>query len=85
MPPPVNDISTPKLEQFNGYNAWKFSLDSGKLQELINDYYAKINESLDEGAQQEVPQLNIQNFEGYLVITGKNKVTTVIENMDMIE
>lgn len=74
-----------KFTQFNWYNAWKFSLDSEKLQELINDYYARVNESLDVENQQEAPQLNIQNFEWYLVITWKNKVTTVIENMDMIE
>ena len=84
----INEWSTTynwKFTQFNGYNAWKFSLDSEKLQQLINDYYAKISESFDEEAELEVPELNIQNFEGYLVITGKNKVTTVIENMDMIE
>lgn len=74
-----------KFTQFNGYNARKFSLDTEKLQQLINDYYAKINESLDEENQQEAPQLNIQNFEWYLVINWKDKVTTVIENMDMIE
>ena len=71
--------------QFNGYNAWKFSLDSEKLQQLINEYYLKINETIDEENQQEAPQLNIQNFEWYLVITWKDKVTTVIENMDMVE
>ena len=84
----VNEWSTVynwKFTQFNGYNARKFSLNSEKLQQLINDYYAKINESLDEENQQEAPQLNIQNFEWYLVITWKNKVTTVIENMDMVE
>lgn len=74
-----------KFAQFNWYNARKFSLDTEKLQQLINDYYAKMNETLNEESQQEAPQLNIQNFEGYLVITGKNKVTTVIENMDMVE
>ena len=74
-----------KFTQFNWYNARKFSLDTDKLQQLINDYYAKINESFDEENQQEAPKLDIQNFEWYLVITWKDKVTTVIENMDMIE
>ena len=74
-----------KFSQFNWYNARKFSLDVEKLQQLINDYYTKFNESLDEENQQEAPELNIQNFEWYLVITWKNKVTTVIENMDMSE
>ena len=74
-----------KFTQFNWYNAWKFSLDNEKLQQLINDYYAKINESIDEETDLEAPELNIQNFEWYLVITWKDKVTTVIENMDMID
>ena len=74
-----------KFTQFNWYNARKFSLDNEKLQQLINDYYTKLSESLDEESQQEAPQLNIQNFEWYLVITWKDKVTTVIENMDMID
>ena len=74
-----------KFTQFNGYNSWKFSLDTEKLQQLVNDYFAKVNEALDEESQQEVPQLNIQNFEWYLVITWKDKVTTVIENMDIVE
>ena len=73
-----------KFTQFNWYNAWKISLDTEKLQELINDYYAKLSESLEEDIQ-EVPQLNIQNFKWYLVITGKDKVTTVIDNMDMVQ
>lgn len=74
-----------KFTQFNWYNARKFSLDTDKLQQLINDYYAKFNESFDEENQQEAPKLDIQNFEWYLVITWKDKVTTVIENMDMLE
>lgn len=71
--------------QFNGYNAWKFSLDNEKLQQLINDYYSRINETLDEENKQEAPQLNIQNFKWYLIITWKDKITTVIENMEMVE
>ena len=74
-----------KFTQYNWYNSRKFSLDTEKLQQLVNDYYAKINESLNEEDRQEAPQLNIQNFEWYLVITWKDKVTTVIENMDMLE
>ena len=74
-----------KFSQFHDYNAWKFSLDTEKFQQLINDYYLKVNEALDEEYQIEAPELNIQNFEWYFVITGKDKVTTVNENMDMIE
>lgn len=84
----VNEWSTIyswKFTQFNWYNSRKFSLDTGKLQQLVNDYYTKLNESLDEDNKQEAPELNIQNFEWYLVITWKDKVTTVIENMDMLE
>jgi len=74
-----------RFAQFSWYNSWKISLDTEKLQQLINEYYAKVNEALSEENQQDVPQLNIQNFEWYLVITWKDKVTTVIENMDVIE
>ena len=34
-----------KFTQFNGYNSWKFSLDTEKLQQLVNDYFAKVNEA----------------------------------------
>ena len=74
-----------KFNQFNWYNAWKFSLDNDKLQELINEYYASISESLWEEENMEAPQVNIDSCEWYLVITWKDKVTTVIENMSMIE
>ena len=69
-----------KFTDFNWYNAWKFSLDNNKLQEIINEYYSSISEE-----DTEIPQLKIENFEWYLVITWKNKVTVVIENMDMID
>ena len=68
-----------KFTQFNWYNAWKFSLDNEKLNTLVKEYYT----SDDEAA--EIPELNIQNFEWYLVITWKDKVTTVIENMEIAE
>jgi len=72
-----------KFTQFNWYNARKFSIDSEKLNALIKEYYDTINSGLNEDSIQEVPIINIQNFEGYLVITWKDKVTTVIENMDI--
>jgi len=71
--------------QFNGYNARKFSLDNEKLNELIKEYYSTIYKDLDEEIFQEIPALDIQNFEWYLVITWKDKVTTVIESMDINE
>jgi len=71
-----------KYTQFNWYNAWKFSLDNKKLNELIKEYYDSINSSLG-GEWIEIPEINIQNFEWYLVITWKDKVTTVIENMEI--
>ncbi len=80
-----SEIYNWKFTEFNWYNSYKFSLDTEKLQQLINDYYDKVNESLDNENKQEAPQLNIQNFEWYLVITWKDRVTTVIENMDMLE
>ena len=67
-----------KFKEFNGYNAWKISLDNNKLNELIKEYYSTIS-----GEEIEIPELNIQEFEWYLVITWKDKVTTVIENMKM--
>ena len=84
----INEWSTVynwKFSEFNWYNAWKFSLNNEKIQELINNYYSKINETLDEDINQEIPQLDIQNFEWYLVIVWKDKVTTVIENMDIAD
>ena len=78
-----------KFKQFNGYNAWKFSLDNEKLNELIRDYYESMTTGLDlgsgEDAQIAIPEINIQNFEWYLVITWKDKVTTVIESMEMMD
>ena len=74
-----------KFTQFNGYNARKFSLDNEKLNALIKEYYDSMYNNLDEEISEEAPELNIQNFEWYLVITWKDKVTTVIENMDIAE
>ena len=84
----INEWSTVynwKFTEFNWYNAWKISLNNEKIQKLINNYYSKINETLDEDINQEIPQLDIQNFEWYLVIVWKDKVTTVIENMDIAD
>ncbi len=77
----INEWSTTynwKFKEFNWYNAWKISLDNDKLNELIKEYYSTIS-----GEEVEIPELNIQEFEWYLVITWKDKVTTVIENMKM--
>lgn len=72
-----------KFSQFNWYNARKFSIDNEKLNALIKEYYDTINSGADEESIQEIPVINIQSFEWYLVITWKDKVTTVIENMDI--
>ncbi len=72
-----------KFSQFNGYNARKISLDNEKLNELIKEYYNTMNSNLSEELTWEIPEINIQNFEWYIVITSKNKVTTVIENMQI--
>lgn len=78
-----------KFEQFNGYNARKFSLDNEKLNMLIKEYYNIMSDNLDVGSGEtlsgEIPDINIQNFEWYLIITWKDKVTTVIENMDSVD
>lgn len=78
----INEGSTVyswKFKEFNWYNAWKISLDNEKLNELIKEYYATMSGY----SEEEIPELNIQEFEWYLVITWKDKVTTVIENMKM--
>ena len=72
-----------KFTQLNGYNAWKISLDNEKLNALIKEYYDSLYANLEGGDAIKAPEINIQNFEWYLVITWKDKVTTVIENMDM--
>lgn len=76
-----------KFKQFNGYNAWKFSIDNAKLNALVKEYYDSMSSGLDLGSGEDVefPEINIQNFEWYLVITWKDKVTTVIESMDMMD
>ena len=71
-----------KFGEFSWYNARKISINNEKLQELINEYYQSLN-TLDEEAQ--IPQLNIENFEWYLVITWKDKVTIVVDNMDLVD
>lgn len=72
-----------KFSQFNGYNARKISLDNEKLNELIKEYYNTMNNELSDELTWEIPEINIQNFEWYLIITWKDKVTTVIENMQI--
>lgn len=84
----VNEWSTVyswKFKEFNWYNARKISLDNEKLNALVNEYYDSMSSGLDlwSGENIESPEINIQNFEWYLVITWKDKVTTVIENMEM--
>lgn len=73
------------FSEFNWYNARKISLDNDKLNELIKEYYETINKELDEEQVQEAPEIDIKNFEWYLVITWKDKVTTVIENLAIAE
>lgn len=74
-----------KFSQFNGYNARKISLDNEKLNELIKEFYKTYTDSASEEESEEAPKLNIQNFEWYLVISWKDKVTTIIENMEIVE
>ena len=74
-----------KFSQFNWYNAWKISIDNDKLNELIKNFYNTSTDSESEETNEETPKLNIQNFEGYFVITWKHKVTTVIENMELTD
>ena len=83
-----NDWSTIyswKFSQFNGYNAWKISLNNDKINELIKEYYNTLNTQNTSWENINIPTTNIQEFEGYLVITWKDKVTTIIENMKMVD
>ena len=73
------------FKEFNWYNAWKFSLDNEKVNELIKEYYDTINSELSGESLNEAPTLDIQNFEWYLAITWKDKVTTILENMAIAE
>lgn len=66
-----------KFTDYQWYNARKFSLDEEKIKDLIHQYY----ELLDNTEEIEIPEVSIENFEWYLVITDKDKVTTIIENM----
>lgn len=77
-----NIVYNGKYEEFNWYNARKVSLDNDKLNALIKEYYTALNnwEEIDD-----IPELNITEFEWYLVITWKDKVTTVIEKMVIAE
>ncbi len=71
------------FEQFKWYNARKFSINNNKFQEIIKDYYASLNVWNNTEEDTEIPQLNISNVEWYLVITWKDKVTVVIDSMDL--
>lgn len=71
-----------KFENFNWYNARKFSIDNDKLNALIKEYYATLNNGEE---VEDIPELNITDFEWYLVITWKDKVATVIEKMVISE
>ena len=68
-----------KFTDYNWYNAWKFTLDTDKIKELMQEYYALLISEWEE-----IPETSIESFEGYLVITDKDEVTTIIENMIII-
>ena len=80
--------------QFSWYNAYKFSIDRGIALNALLDYFEWIfsdedmedilanleeYESLDEMFE----DFPFTNFEGYIVITWKNKVQVIIENIDV--
>ena len=80
--------------QFSWYNAYKFSIDRGIAYNALLDYFEWIfsdedmedilanleeYESLDEMFE----DFPFTNFEGYIVITWKNKVQVIIENIDV--
>lgn len=79
--------------EFNWYNARKFSIDKEKLfyttteyiktlipEEYIDDYTKAIE---DVNIDEIIENFPLKNFEWYLVITWKDKVQVVIENIDI--
>ena len=75
--------------EFNWYNARKFSINKEKVFESFMEYVKSI---VPEEQTQELEDINIEevfedfplkNFEWYLIITGKDKVQVVIENLDI--
>ena len=74
-----------KFSQFDWYNAWKISLNNDKVNEVITEYYNTMNAQDNSWEDIGIPTINIQEFEWYLVITWKDKVTTVIENMKIAD
>ena len=73
-----------KFEEFNWYNARKIWIDNQKLSEFMKEYFVSILGNEIESEEIEFPEINIENFEWYLIITWKDKVTTAIENMDIV-
>ena len=50
----------------------------------MKEYFVSILGNEIESEEIEFPEINIENFEWYLIITWKDKVTTAIENMDIV-
>jgi len=82
-----NEIYNGKFSEYQWFNARKYSIDSEKLATKLNEY-SKIINSLPESEEDTENILSsetqINNFEWYLVILWKNKVATIIENMDIV-
>lgn len=82
-----SEIYNGKFSDYQWFNAWKYSLDSEKLAEKLNEYSKFINPLSESGENIEnilSSEVQINNFEWYLVIYWKNKVATIIENMDIV-
>lgn len=79
--------------EFNGYNAYKFSIDKKKVFDATTEYIKTLvpeeymddyTEAIEEIDINEVfEDLPFKNFEWYLVITWKKRVQIVIENIDI--
>ena len=75
--------------EFNWYNARKFSINKEKAFESFIEYIKWIipeeyTEELDDINTEEVfEDFPFKNFEWYLVITGKDRVQIVVENLDI--
>jgi len=75
--------------EFNWYNAWKFSINKEKVLESFVEYFKEVipeeyvQELEDFDATEVLKDFPFKNLEWYLVITWKDRVQVVVENLDI--
>ena len=82
----IEDILTQDVDNELENDAEKTEdvIEDSVEEKLENDDAIDTDDILDDMEDLKAPKIDIQNFEWYLVITGKDKVATVIENMDIV-